>query len=685
MKLLLPLFIAFSLLVMSANLVRAQSCTGYGVCCDQYSIACIRNSDNKNMGKLTCTNLNLGSPCLSGAGTCQCTYSYTRTCNDSCVSNECSSGDYLIEDYCYRPCYDIDQGCAAAGCPAGTRRLCDSCTGTCRCVTDPTCGGATPTPSPLPGIPSCTLTLPSTLSVIMGQGTKPLTAAVTNIKNGTVSKVNFSSNKVTVVSVNPTSDPSSPYQTDVSAVSPGNATVTASAIMGGVARCSDTTVVTVPTPSCTVSLAMTAPPLTIGSIKTLTATTTVQSGTIDKIDVVSANSGIVKVNTTPINMATFPYTTTVTGISNGTARVTATATMNSGATCSGYLDIAVPACTVNLLPATLTLPQGDKYNFTAGLSNITPSNVTFTPNNANISVNPPSDALSPYATEVTANLPGSSVLTASAFYNGLAKCSDTSNITISNRSAWWQVVDGDVQTNGSLNSDIPSGLYFGLKGLGGFPGVSKYGSSTTLTGTEASELHWLANSKYSAPNGFPNYSYFRRMVPDETTINKVAGTTFALNGSKSADGYYWYEYDAGVGGLPLSISSPIALADGTKVILLVTGANLNIEKKITYTSGKSIFVALVDGDINIDPSVGGSVYDLQGFFLADGTVSTGVSSSPLHVRGSVAALGGFNLQRNLASLNVTTPSEVFEYDPAGIFLFPPKLSVEKTRWKEVAP
>jgi len=36
-------------------------------------------------------------------------------------------------------------------------------------------------------------------------------------------------------------------------------------------------------------------------------------------------------------------------------------------------------------------------------------------------------------------------------------------------------------------------------------------------------------------------------------------------------------------------------------------------------------------------------------------------------------------------LNATTPSEVFEYDPVSAFLFPPKLSVEKTRWKEVAP
>ena len=252
---------------------------------------------------------------------------------------------------------------------------------------------------------------------------------------------------------------------------------------------------------------------------------------------------------------------------------------------------------------------------------------------------------------------------------------------------WWQVIDGDVQANGSLNSTIPAGLYFGLPGSGGFPGVAKYGTSTTLSSSKVSAKGWIANSSYSSPNGFQNYTYFRRKTPHETTINTVAGTTFILNGSASADGNYWYEYDGALtGGLPLAISSAINLADGVKVILLVTGADLNIEKSINYTSGRSLFVALVDGSINIDPSLGGGSPDLQGFFLADNNFSTGVSTNPLYIKGSVVALTGINFQRDLgSSLNSTTPSEVIEYDPLGIFLFPSKLSVEKTRWKEVAP
>lgn len=272
--------------------------------------------------------------------------------------------------------------------------------------------------------------------------------------------------------------------------------------------------------------------------------------------------------------------------------------------------------------------------------------------------------------------------------NYICKSTDTTkNCPIPISDPWWQVKDGDVQTNGDLYLSVPTGLYFGLPGLGGFPGVAKYGGSTSLSSAKVSAKGWLANSSYTPPNNrVQNYAYFRRLVPSDVALNPVS---LFPSGGTASYGYYWYEYDASVTGLDLSITSPIALPDGRKVILLVTGADLNIEESITYSPGRSIFVALADHNINIDPLVGGAVdpnFDLMGFFLADGNISTGVSANPLHVKGSVAALGGLNLQRNLgASLNPTTASEVFEYDPASAFLFPPKLSIEKTRWKEVAP
>jgi hypothetical protein len=182
---------------------------------------------------------------------------------------------------------------------------------------------------------------------------------------------------------------------------------------------------------------------------------------------------------------------------------------------------------------------------------------------------------------------------------------------------WWQVVNGDVQTNGDLDSSIPGGYYFGLDGLGGFPGVAKYGGSTSLSSANVSDKGWLANSLYAPANGrVQNYAYFRRLIPEDVVLNpipsnSVAGSFFTSGGTIS-DGYYWYEYDASVTGLDLSITSPTTLPDGRKVIILITGANLNIQGSITYTSGESILVALVNGDINIDPYVGGGDKDCGG-------------------------------------------------------------------------
>ncbi|MCX6705613.1 MAG: hypothetical protein NTV24_00705 [Candidatus Woesebacteria bacterium] len=344
----------------------------------------------------------------------------------------------------------------------------------------------------------------------------------------------------------------------------------------------------------------------------------------------------------------------------------------------------IPSCTLSINPAGSIMVHGDTGSFTASVSNIAygiVSNVSFSSSNTGIvSISPASDSSSPYITSATAVFPGTAILTASATMNGEAvRCSNILNITVNPRGPWWQVVDADVQTKESLNSDVPPTLYFGLPGLGGFPGVAKYGGSTSLSSGNVSAMHWLANSSYSPPNNkVQDYAYFRRLIP-EGVLQPIPSSSVIGSCSPSSDGYCWYEYDGSTTGLPFRITSDISLTDGKKVVLFVKGADLNIEGKITYTSGKSIFVALVDKNINISSD------DLMGFFLADENISTGISANPLHLKGSVAALGGFNLQRNLVSLNLTKASEVFEYDPASAFLFPPKLSMEKTRWKEVAP
>lgn len=61
-----------------------------------------------------------------------------------------------------------------------------------------------------------------------------------------------------------------------------------------------------------------------------------------------------------------------------------------------------------------------------------------------------------------------------------------------------------------------------------------------------------------------------------------------------------------------------------------------------------------------------------------------VFSNQLYVRGSLAGMGGINLQRVLTD-NTTTPAELFEYAPDQALLLPSVFGSKQTWWQEVAP
>jgi len=359
------------------------------------------------------------------------------------------------------------------------------------------------------------------------------------------------------------------------------------------------------------------------------------------------------------------------------------------ATCSSNSSTLTDISSCNVSPSSLALQVGDFGTLTSpAYSSSEIGSVSFTPSSGFISLNPLSDSTYLYSTQVTANSEGTGSVTADVKSPlGLIYCTSIGGVTVSPRGPWWQVIDSDVQSNADLNSSIPSGDYFDLVGVGGYPGVAKYAGSTSLSSTDVSEKGWLANSSYSPSNNrIQNYAYFKRLIPSEVTLNAIPSDSvegsFFESGGVESEGYFWYEYDGDATGLPLSINSSINLPDGRKVIIFVTGDNLSIEGDISYTSGQSILAVFVGGNIYIDGGVG----NLQGFFLSDGDIYTGSSSTQLTFKGSIASQESLILQRDLEEpLNGTTPSEVFEYDPASIFLFPPKMSIEKFRWKEVAP
>lgn len=293
-------------------------------------------------------------------------------------------------------------------------------------------------------------------------------------------------------------------------------------------------------------------------------------------------------------------------------------------------------------------------------------------------------------------------------------------------SPWWQVKDADVITNGGLTSSIPStctgscNSTFDLPATGGFPGVPSYNSSTKAdfsaqagNGT-VSNLGWLANSQTQYRRIY-DYNFYKTQIPSDiqsswTEINQanfgctpgtgpcsINGGDFNNKGnpSPSHGGYVWFHFDGNTYG-NLSINSNVTIASGRKVVLLVDGADLNLNGKINIAQnfrGSSFFMALVGkksgggsgGNILVSSSLGSNnQVSLDGLYSADGTFSTGAGNNQLWIRGSVIAYGGVNLQRNLTD-NSATPAEFFEYAPELLTLYPDVFTTKRLRWKEVAP
>ena len=262
--------------------------------------------------------------------------------------------------------------------------------------------------------------------------------------------------------------------------------------------------------------------------------------------------------------------------------------------------------------------------------------------------------------------------------------------------AWWQVVDSDVIATNLTNS-IPLLYYFDDEGPGGFPGVPIYASSTTLDYSNVSSKGWLANASYNAKKVF-NSNYYINMIPTDVSADPLSlvasnsvSVTNLISAGVSYNGYRWIIYDGtSTGDLTISNASGTSLGEN-KIILVAENANINITGNINgITRGSGFFLAISEGNINIDPSVGGGESaNLEGIYIANGVFNSGTAGTgadtQLWVRGSVAGYSGTDLYRDMGSSNSTTPGEKFEYAPDQELLFPIALSYKLINWREVAP
>lgn len=268
-------------------------------------------------------------------------------------------------------------------------------------------------------------------------------------------------------------------------------------------------------------------------------------------------------------------------------------------------------------------------------------------------------------------------------------CGTPRSCTVSACSAWWQVKDGDVATNGDIVSPLPAtGAVFDTSGDGGYPGVPASGGSTSLTTTNVSDTGWMATSRYNHTKVY-NSNYFANAVPADVVVNSLTSSidgTDISSGGTDTNGIYWYEYDSALnGGVDLTINTAADIGS-RKVILIVKDADVNLKSNINLTKGSGFFLLATTGNIIVDPGVGGGASpDLEGIYVADETFQTGAAANQLWIRGSVAAYGGITLERDLGSDNATTPGEIFEFAPDQAILFPAKLAARSVTWQEVAP
>ena len=225
---------------------------------------------------------------------------------------------------------------------------------------------------------------------------------------------------------------------------------------------------------------------------------------------------------------------------------------------------------------------------------------------------------------------------------------------------WWQVNDGDITSSGDIVSRLPSGKYLNTVGSGGFPGIPVYnGQIGTAPGT-ISSTGWNANTETSLTRIF-NYSFFENLIPDDV-----------VSGQIYSDGYKWTMITG-------DYTLPATNFGSTKNILFVNG-NLTINGNINVDDNVGFFLVIVKGTITINPTV----TEIEGIYETDAGLTTGLGTTQLKVRGSVASYGGITLQRDLPD-DTVTPAELFEFAPDQVVLFPQKLMFKRFKWAEVAP
>jgi len=251
--------------------------------------------------------------------------------------------------------------------------------------------------------------------------------------------------------------------------------------------------------------------------------------------------------------------------------------------------------------------------------------------------------------------------------------------------AWYQTQEGDVHGQLGVSSLIPKTCEenplvcdpnYSLPGVGDFWGIVSHNGSANFgeygypSNSEAN--HWLASGTLMQSQSFA-YFYQLLGLPDTDEFDTL--DLGSLPSDTDGDGVYYSDGDVTIKG---------DLSGDTKVIVLVNG-KIDITENVTVPVDNSL-VVIASGDIIIADSVD----QVEGIYVADGTISTGAGDTEFFGYGSFIA-GSFDLRRDFTATNPddernnTTPVEHFIYRPDLIINSPTKLWAAPLNWQELPP
>ena len=227
-------------------------------------------------------------------------------------------------------------------------------------------------------------------------------------------------------------------------------------------------------------------------------------------------------------------------------------------------------------------------------------------------------------TEWRCTCPVSCAYTASAPKSGLDYF--VANI----KEAWWQAEEGNVHADGgNVRSAVPDTATLPFLITGSQPGLVSYTGSLDIN--DAAAINQAGLSNWQAQTGYQGlktgYGYFKRILEDDPLdFNAWDG------GQPGADGVYAAEGD---------MATLEALNITNEIIVILVNGDVSIDYDISVAEGG--FLAIISsGNITI----GNTVTNVEGVYVADGIIDSGTSESQLSGEGIFTGWGGISLQRD---------------------------------------